>query len=75
MAYFLGQLGNLLPLPGGVGGVEGGMIGAFIAFGTPASLAVLGVLAYRAISFWLPTLPGGLAYWRLRRTVGQWRGE
>jgi uncharacterized protein (TIRG00374 family) len=73
MAYFIGQLGNALPLPGGIGGVEGGMIGAFIAFGAHGSLAVLGVLSYRLVSFWLPTLPGALAYLRLRRTVGRWR--
>ncbi len=73
MAYFVGQLANALPLPGGIGGVEGGMIGALIAFGTPGGLAVLGVLAYRLISFWLPTLPGAIAYMRLRRTVGRWR--
>jgi uncharacterized protein (TIRG00374 family) len=73
MAYFIGQLGNVLPLPGGVGGVEGGTIGALLAFGSPGGLAVLGVLAYRAISFWLPTLPGGIAYVRLRRTVLRWR--
>ena len=58
MAYFVGMLGNLLPLPGGLGGVEGGMIGAFAAFGVDLNLAVLAVLSYRAISFWLPTLPG-----------------
>ena len=58
MAYFVGMLGNLLPLPGGLGGVEGGMIGAFAAFGVDFNLAVLAVLSYRAISFWLPTLPG-----------------
>jgi uncharacterized membrane protein YbhN (UPF0104 family) len=73
MAYFVGQLGNLLPLPGGVGGVEGGMIAALIAFGSPGGLAVLGVLAYRLIAFWLPTVPGAIAYLRLRRTVGRWR--
>jgi uncharacterized membrane protein YbhN (UPF0104 family) len=73
MAYFVGQLGNVLPLPGGVGGVEGGMIAALIAFGAHGSLAILGVLAYRLISFWLPTAPGALAYLRLRRTVGRWR--
>jgi uncharacterized protein (TIRG00374 family) len=73
LAYFVGQLANVLPLPGGVGGVEGGTIGALIAFGAPGSLAVLGVLAYRLISFWLPTLPGTLAYLRLRRTVERWR--
>ena len=75
MSYFVGQLANALPLPGGVGGVEGGMIGALIAFGAPGSLAVLGVLAYRAISFWLPTLPGAISYLRLRRTVARWRAR
>ncbi len=75
MAYFVGQLGNTLPLPGGIGGVEGGMIGALIAFGTPGSLAILGVLAYRLISFWLPTIPGGIAYVRLRSTVAHWRAD
>ena len=58
MAYFVGMLGNLLPLPGGLGGVEGGMIGALAAFGVSLDLAVLAVLSYRAISFWLPTIPG-----------------
>jgi uncharacterized protein (TIRG00374 family) len=75
MAYFIGTLGNLLPLPGGLGGVEGGMIGAFAAFGVDFNLAVLAVISYRAISFWLPTLPGTIAYFQLRRKVAQWREE
>ena len=73
MGYFLGTLGSLLPLPGGVGGVEGGMIGAFAAFDIPASRAVVAVLAYRAISFWLPTIPGIGGYFKLRATVHIWR--
>jgi uncharacterized protein (TIRG00374 family) len=73
MGYFLGTLGSLLPLPGGIGGVEGGMIGAFAAFGVPGGRAVVGVLAYRAISFWLPTLPGIFGYLRLRKTVKGWQ--
>jgi len=73
MGYFLGTLGSLLPLPGGIGGVEGGMIGAFAAFGIPADKAVIAVLAYRAISFWLPTLPGVAGYASLRSTVRGWR--
>jgi uncharacterized membrane protein YbhN (UPF0104 family) len=73
MGYFLGTLGSLLPLPGGIGGVEGGMIGAFAAFGEPAGRAVIAVLAYRAISFWLPTLPGVGGYVTLRSTVRGWR--
>jgi len=75
MAYFVGMLGNLLPLSGGLGGVEGGMIGAFAAFGVNVDLAVLAVLSYRGISFWLPTLPGAVAYFQLRRTVARWRDE
>ena len=67
MSYYLGTLGNALPLPGGIGGVEAGMIGAFVAFGVSARLAVLAVLAYRTISYWLPTIPGAIAYWRLVR--------
>jgi uncharacterized protein (TIRG00374 family) len=73
MSYFLGTLGSLLPLPGGIGGVEGGMIGALAAFGVPADRAVVGVLAYRAISFWLPTLPGIAGYVALRAKVRSWR--
>jgi uncharacterized protein (TIRG00374 family) len=72
-AYFVGFLGNLLPLPGGVGGVDGGMIGAFLAFGVPAPVAIPAVLVYRLFAFWLPTIPGAIAYFQLRRTVAQWR--
>jgi uncharacterized membrane protein YbhN (UPF0104 family) len=75
MAYFIGALANTLPIPGGLGGVEAGMVGAFLAFGTQGSLAILAVLAYRLISFWLPTAPGAVAYFQLRRTVGIWRAE
>ena len=73
MGYFLGTLGSLLPLPAGIGGVEGGMIGAFVAFGVHPSTAIVAVLAYRAISFWLPTLPGIVGYLALRSTVRRWR--
>jgi uncharacterized membrane protein YbhN (UPF0104 family) len=73
MAYFVGQLGNVLPLPGGIGGVDGAMIGAFSALGVSSSLAVVAVLAYRAFAFWLPTVPGAVAYLQLRRTVHRWQ--
>ncbi len=72
MGYFLGTLGSLLPLPGGIGGVEGAMIGSFVAFGIGAGQALIAVLAYRAISFWLPTLPGIAGYIALRRSVRRW---
>lgn len=40
VAYFVGMLANTLPLPGGIGGVDGGMIGALAAFGVDPGLAV-----------------------------------
>ena len=73
-AFFVGMLANLLPLPGGIGGVDGGMIGAFVAFGVSGSLALIAVLVYRLMSFWLPSIPGAIAYFQLRRTVTRWRG-
>ncbi len=75
VSYFTGMLANTLPLPGGIGGVEGGMIGAFIAFGVPAGLAIVAVITYRAIAFWLPTIPGAIAYVGLRGTVHRWEAE
>jgi uncharacterized protein (TIRG00374 family) len=74
--FFVGMTANLLPFfPGGVGSVDAGMIGAFLAFGEPASVVVVSVLVYRVIAFWLPIPPGIVAYLQLRRTVGRWRRE
>lgn len=72
MAYFVGMLANTLPLPGGIGGVDGGMIGALIAFGVEPSLALVAVVGYRGFAFWLPILPGAVAWVSLRRTVASW---
>jgi uncharacterized protein (TIRG00374 family) len=74
-AFFIGMLGNLLPLPGGVGGVESGMVGAYVAFGVDFDLALVAVLVYRAFTFWLPLVPGVIAYISLRRTVDGWKHE
>ncbi|HEX6020346.1 MAG TPA: lysylphosphatidylglycerol synthase transmembrane domain-containing protein [Solirubrobacter sp.] len=67
LAYLLGQLGNLLPVPGGVGGIDGAMIAALIALGVQPGDAALAVLTYRGVSFWLPTIPGVIAYISLVR--------
>jgi uncharacterized protein (TIRG00374 family) len=72
LCYFLGQLGNLLPLPGGVGGTEGGMVGAFAASGVDAGLALLAVVSYQVVSTYLPALPGLLSYLDLRRRIRAW---
>ena len=71
MGYLIGQLGGLLPLPGGLGGVDGGLIGTLIVFGAPAATTAAAVLAYRLILFWLPLVIGGLAFLSLRRGLNR----
>ncbi len=72
LCYFLGQLGNLLPLPGGVGGTEGGMTGAFVACGVSLELTLVAVVTYQVISSYLPAIPGLPAYAALRRRMRGW---
>ena len=61
--YGLGTIVAMLPLtPGGLGIVEAVMVPALIAFGAPREAALLGVLGWRLLEYWLP-LPLGLAAW------------
>jgi uncharacterized membrane protein YbhN (UPF0104 family) len=69
MGYLIGQLGGLLPLPGGVGGIDGGLIGTLIVYGAPPAATAAAVLAYRAILFWLPLIVGAIGFFSLRRAL------
>jgi uncharacterized membrane protein YbhN (UPF0104 family) len=71
LGYLIGQLGGLLPIPGGLGGIDGGLIGTFVVFGAAASSATAAVLAYRIILFWIPLLMGGFAFAALRRSLAR----
>ena len=69
VAYAVGQLGGLIPIPGGIGGVDGGLIAAFALYGTSASLATAAVLAYRVVQVGLPAAAGTVGFLRLQRTL------
>jgi uncharacterized protein (TIRG00374 family) len=69
LAYLIGQLGGLVPLPGGVGGTEGGLIGTFALYHVPLATATAAVLAYRAIELWIPAVLGSIAFVRLRASL------
>ena len=71
LGYLIGQLGGLLPLPGGLGGIDGGLIGTLIVYGTPAAATAAAVLVYRVILFWLPLLVGTVAFISLRRELSR----
>jgi len=69
IAYLIGELGNLVPIPGGIGGVELGLIGALVVYGVPAVTATAAVLLYRVVQLWIPVLPGSIAVVQLRAMV------
>jgi uncharacterized membrane protein YbhN (UPF0104 family) len=66
LAYTLGHAGALIPTPGGVGGTEGGLIGMFVAYGTPLDLAAAAVLGYRVFQLGLPAVLGAASLLRIR---------
>jgi uncharacterized protein (TIRG00374 family) len=69
MGYLIGQLGGLIPLPGGIGGIDLGLIGVLVAYGTSAAGTAAAVFAYHVILFWLPLIVGGIAFAMLRRNM------
>jgi uncharacterized membrane protein YbhN (UPF0104 family) len=70
LAYFLGTMFNVVPLPGSL---SGGLAASLIALGSPAGAAIAAVLAYRAVAVWLPALPGIASLVSLRASVASWR--
>lgn len=69
IAYLIGELGGLIPVPGGIGGVDAGLVGTLALYHVSLSSAAGAVLAYRAIALWVPAVVGGLAFIALRRTL------
>jgi uncharacterized membrane protein YbhN (UPF0104 family) len=73
MGFFLGMVANLAPSPAaGVGTLDAGLIGAFLLFDIPSNTVFPAVLTFRIVGFWLPIIPGVIAYFALRRQVSSW---
>jgi uncharacterized membrane protein YbhN (UPF0104 family) len=70
LAYAAGQVaGALIPLPAGLGAVEGGIVGVLVGFGVGAGPALAVVAVYRLLGYWGPTLVSLPAYGWARRRV------
>jgi uncharacterized membrane protein YbhN (UPF0104 family) len=67
LGYIIGYLANVIPVPGAVGVLEGGIAGMLVLYGAPVTEAAAGVLVYHAIAFWIPSIGGLVGYRRLRR--------
>ena len=69
VAYLVGQLGSLIPLPGGIGGVDGGLIGTLVLYGVDPADAAVAVIAYRGLLLSIPAILGFPALALLRRRL------
>ena len=69
VAYIIGQLGSLIPIPGGIGGVDGGLIGTLVLYGVDPADAAVAVIAYRGLLLSIPALLGLPALAVLRRRL------
>jgi uncharacterized protein (TIRG00374 family) len=67
LAYAAANIASAIPLtPGGLGVIEVTLVAVTVGFGAPRATAVLAVLGYRIVNYWLPLIPGAIAYLRLR---------
>jgi len=67
VAYAAANIASAIPVtPGGLGVIEVTLVAITAGFGAPRATAVLAVLGYRIVNYWLPLIPGAIAYIRLR---------
>jgi len=71
LGYLIGQLGNLIPVPGGIGGTEGALIGTFALYGVNLTQATAAVLLYRLFALLVPAALGAPAFIVLRRKLAR----
>jgi uncharacterized protein (TIRG00374 family) len=71
LGYLIGQLGNLIPIPGGIGATEGALIGVFALYGVNVADATAAVLLYRLFQLAIPALLGAPAFVLLRRKLAR----
>jgi uncharacterized membrane protein YbhN (UPF0104 family) len=71
LAYQIAYLSNIIPIPGGIGVLDGSMVGALVLYGAKATAATAATLVYHAISLWVPAIWGTIAFMVLRHTRDQ----
>jgi uncharacterized membrane protein YbhN (UPF0104 family) len=67
--YQVGYLADLIPIPGGIGVLDGGLLGALVLYGLPPAETAAAVVLYHAIALWVPCIGGTIGFVRLRGSV------
>ena len=70
LAYQIGYLVNVLPIPGNIGTLEAGFVGMLALYHVHATRAAAAAVVYHALALWIPALWGTVAFIRLRRMQG-----
>ncbi|TML00318.1 MAG: TIGR00374 family protein [Actinobacteria bacterium] len=71
IGYLIGELGGLIPVPGGIGGVDVGLVGTLVLYHVPLTAATAAVLAYRALALLIPAALGSVTFALLRRSLAR----
>ncbi|HWE34508.1 MAG TPA: YbhN family protein [Solirubrobacteraceae bacterium] len=71
LAYQLGYLVNIIPIPGSIGVLDGSLVGLLVLMGVNATRATAATLVYHAIALWVPASWGTVAFLILRRSRGE----
>jgi uncharacterized membrane protein YbhN (UPF0104 family) len=69
LAYQIGYLANVLPIPGNIGVLEGSFVGMLVLYHVHATAATAAAVVYHAIALWIPALWGTWAFLRLRHAA------
>jgi uncharacterized membrane protein YbhN (UPF0104 family) len=68
LAYQIGYLANLIPIPGNIGVLDGSLVGMLVLYGVGATTAIAATVVYHAIALWIPATWGTIAFVVLRLT-------
>jgi uncharacterized membrane protein YbhN (UPF0104 family) len=68
LAYQIGYLANVLPIPGNIGVLEGSFVAMLVLYHVHVTTAAAAAVAYHAIALWIPAVWGTIAFIRLRRS-------
>jgi uncharacterized membrane protein YbhN (UPF0104 family) len=75
LAYQIGWLANVLPVPGSVGVLEGSFVGMFVLYGAKATPVAAVSVVYHAITLWIPLTWGTVTFIRLQRDRARLPGK
>lgn len=71
LAYRIAYLSNVIPVPGGIGVLDGSMIGMLVLYGVDGTVPTAAALVYHAIALWVPAVLGTIAFVALQRSRRQ----